>query len=475
MDVGTSSVKAAVINADGNTVSESAFKYPTYRPQPGWAEQDPRDWTIALTKALQTVSKELRGAEHDIVGCALSGHGPTLVLVGSDGEPLERAPTWQDYRSLAQGDALLGEADSRAWLGMGPLRTGMAAKLLWAKENWRDSFENCQWAGGVKAYVHFWLTGEIASEPSSGPGSMRWPEEIFDYMGFPIAKLPTVYPTTHKLGKLRPEVSKITGLPEGLPVYMGLNDGASSTLGSGAHEPGHACISLGTNGVARLVLGRPFNPEDALEIDAFFWPYIPERWVVGGMTITGGSCLEWIRNCVGAPEFEVIVKEAEGVPLGSRGIVFLPYLMGRGTPYPTDKARAALLNLDISHGRGEMVRAVMEGVGFALREIFDEFISRGFNLGDVRITGGGGGVKLWREIMASILNRRMIHAGGDATLGAAIVIAAASRYYSDIPLAVDAMVHIHDIREPQQEDAEEYHSIFEVYTDAVGKLGFHPV
>jgi len=474
MDVGTSSVKVAAITPDGQTKADAACAYPTHRPQPGWAEQDPKDWTQALTKALQSLCKLLDGAQRDFIGGSLSGHGPTLVLVGPGGEPLSPAPTWQDHRSLHQGEALLQEADTRDWLGMGPLRTGMAAKLLWAKENWPAAFEACQWAGGVKSYVHWWLTGLVASEPSSGPGAFEWPQAVFDHIGFPLEKLPQVYPITHHLGGLRQEVAQATGLQAGLPIYMGLNDGASSTLGSGACEAGDACISLGTNGVARLVLDRPFNPEHGLEIDAFFWPFVPERWVVGGMTITGGSCLDWIRACAGAPEYEVIAREAADVPLGSRGTIFLPYLMGRGTPYPMEEARAAFLNLDISHGRGEMVRAVMEGVGFALREIYDEFQARGFALGDVRITGGGARVDLWRQIMAGILDRRMIHAGSDATLGAAIVVASACGLYPDVPSAVRSMVHVRHYDEPEPGQVAQYQSAFEAYTHAASKLGFRP-
>jgi xylulokinase len=475
MDVGTSSVKSAAIDAQGKTIAETTCTYPTHRPQPGWAEQDPRDWTRSLTHALKALCTKLGGEQQDIIGCALSGHGPTLVLIDSQGEPLVPAPTWQDYRSLAQGDVLLREADSRDWLGMGPLRTGMAAKLLWAKQNWSEAFENCRWVMGVKEYIHFWLTGEVASEPSSGPGAMEWPQVVFEYIGLPLQKLPEVYPITYRIGGIRSEVARETGLPAGLPVYMGLNDGASSTLGAGACDPGHACISLGTNGVGRLVLDRPFSPEVGLEIDAFFWPFVPERWIVGGMTITGGSCLDWIRGCAGAPEFAVITQEAEQVPLGSRGIIFLPYLMGRGTPYPQENARAAFLNLDISHGRGEMTRAVMEGVGFALREIYTEFQARGFNLGDIRITGGGARLALWRQIMAGILNRRMIHAGGDATLGAAIVVATASGYYRDIPLAVQAMVHTRHVEDPNPEHVAQYQVAFKAYIDLAFKLGFRQV
>lgn len=472
MDIGTSNVKAAAIDAQGRTFAAVSHAYSTYRPRPGWAEQDPRDWIRTLSNVLKSLSSELGPHQGDLVGCALSGHGPTLVLADARGEPLQLAPTWQDFRSLAQGERLLQEANARDWLSMGPLRTGRAAKLLWARQNWPDAFEKCRWVMGVKEYVHLWLTGKAASEPSSGPGSMEWPAGIFEHIGLPMRKLPDVYPITHQLGDLRPEVAQATGLPAGLPVYLGLNDGASSTLGAGACHAGDACISLGTNGVARLVLDRPFDPEEGLEIDAFFWPFVPNRWVVGGMTITGGSCLDWIRNAAGAPAFEVIIEEAARAPLGSKGVIFLPYLMGRGTPYPQEDARGALLNLDIAHGRGEIVRAVMEGVGFALREIYSEFGARGFALGDVRITGGGARVDLWRRMMADILGRRMIHAGGDAALGAAIVVAVASGRYPDFPAAVDAMVHTMQMDEPIPGHTARYDEIFAKYLSVASDLGF---
>jgi xylulokinase len=211
---------------------------------------------------------------------------------------------------------------------------------------------------------------------------------------------------------------------------------------------------------------------EGLKINAFFWPFIPGRWVVGGMTITGGSSLEWIRNCIGSISFQELAQEAEQAPAGSRGIIFLPYLMGRGTPFPLENARAAFINLDIAHTRGEVVRAVMEGVGFALREIFAEFELRGFELGDVRITGGGARVGLWRQIMAGILNRRIVHAGGDATLGAAMIVATASGRYQDFPSAVDRMVHIRDINEPNAEHAAGYQQTYEEFLSLSSKLGF---
>lgn len=208
-------------------------------------------------------------------------------------------------------------------------------------------------------------------------------------------------------------------------------------------------------------------------MDAFFWPFIPERWVVGGMTITGGSCLDWIRTCLGSIDFDMIVRQAGEIPPGSNGVLFLPYLMGRGTPHPNERARAAFLQLDISSGSGEMTRAVMEGVAFALRDIFSEFERMGLPVGDIRITGGGAQIPLWRQIVADVIDRNLIIAGGDATLGASIVAAVASSIFSDFSEAVKEMVEIRDEHHPIPTNVARYNEVYTHYQTYVARLGYN--
>lgn len=472
MDVGTSSCKAAAIDMKGNKVAECATNYPTAYPQPGYVEQNPEDWEKALSNSVTQVTEKIKNFKNDLVGATVSSHGPTLVLMDDQGKALKPAQTWQDFRCISHGERLVEELENRKWTGLGGTKTGMAAKLLWAKENWSREFEACRWVGGVKEFIVYWLTGEMASEPSSGPGSRIWPEDIFHYIGIPSEKLPPIYSSLSKVGLIKPRLAESLGLPPRLPVYMGLNDGASSTLGAGAYRPGDACISLGTNGVGRLVLDKPFNPDLGMKMNAFFWPYIPERWVVGGMTITGGSCLSWARECMGSPEYDRLIKLAEQSVEGSNGVLFLPFLNGRGMPNQNEKAQAAFLNMQITTNQGDLIRAVMEGVAFSIKEIYDALQSVGFSLGDVHITGGGAKIALWRTIISHVLNRNVILAVGDATLGGAILVAVASGLYAYFDEAVRLMVPFAMPEEPLMQTVEFYGSVFQTYKTKIRQLGY---
>lgn len=472
LDIGTSSCKAAAVDAVGVKVSEFATKYETRYPQPGYAEQNPEDWIAAISSSVQKVTAELGNKSSDIIGLTVSSHGPTLVLMDEQGKAMKPAHTWQDFRCIEQGERLVHMLNDRGWIGLGGTRTGMAAKLLWARENWPEAFDACRWVLGVKEYMIYWLTGEIASEPSSGPGSRIWPKDVFGYIGLPLEKLPPVYPSIFRIGNIKANLADKLRLPKGLPVYMGLNDGASSTLGAGAFKAGHACVSLGTNGVGRLVLDKPFDSNLGYQMNAFFWPYIPQRWVVGGMTITGGSCLSWLRDCMGTPEYEKVISLAQESAAGSHGVIFLPFLNGRGTPLQNEKARAAFLNISIGNNQGDIVRSVMEGVAFSLKEIYTALFEAGFPVHDVRITGGGAQIALWRKIVCNVLNRKLVQAGGDATLGGAILSAVAGGLYADFDEAVGRMVKFIDEEEPDRDTVSAYEAVYQRYKYFIEKLGY---
>lgn len=473
IDVGTTSCKVSAFDLRGRVVAQASHQYPTYYPQPGWAEQRAQEWIVALEAALQVLGAQLGPQARRLAGAALSAHGPTLVLADEMGNALTPSPTWQDHRSLPQGERLLKSELGPRWIGMGPPKTGFVAKLLWAKENWPDLFAKCAWAGGVKVHVGYWLTGKLGTDPSSGPGDDVWPAEVFAQIGFPVEKLPLVHSPTGLLGHLRPEVARRCGLPSGLPVNMGLNDGASSTLGSGAIHPGDACISLGTNGVGRLIIDHPFDPEVALLMDAFFWPYVSGRWVVGGMTLAGGSCLSWLREVLGQ-EYPSLLEEASKSPPGCNGVIFLPYLMGRGTPLPVSTARGAFLNLTLSTGTGDMVRAVLEGVAFAIKDIFLGFAEVRYKLERIYITGGGARNALWRQIVAEVLGCPLTWAPGDATLGAAILASVGAGLYADIETAVAAMVHTAETIEPEAVRVRAYEDVYPLYRELGKRLGYVP-
>ncbi len=463
VDLGSTNCKAAAVDVRGRVVAQHSAGYATYHPQDGWSEQNADDWDEALATALRNVADQLGARTKDLRGLSAAAHGPTLVLLDAQGHALAPCPTWQDQRSARQGEELRAMLAARWVGGQGPPKTGLAAKLLWAKANWPAAFAGCAYALDLKAYVMYWLTGTAGTEPSSGPGTGVWPKVVFDAVGFPVEKLPPVYPSLSKIGGLRHEVAARCGLPAGLPVYLGLNDGASSTLGTGAIAPGDACVSIGTNGVARLVLDQPFDAARGLELDAFFWPYVPGRWVVGGMILTGGASLAWLHDVLGGASYDALIDEAATSEPGARGVLFWPYLAGRSAPHPDPQVRAAFMGLSLRHGRADMARAVLEGVAYAINEVYTTFRGEGFALGDVHITGGGAQSALWRQIIADVLERRLILTGGDASLGAAIMAAVGAGIYPDVPAAVAAMVRPLGETQPDPQTAPAYRESFALY------------
>jgi xylulokinase len=441
LDLGTTNAKAAAYDLDGQTLAEAAVGYPTYYPAAGWAEQQPRDWLTALADVLRKLSADLGERRRDVAGLALSAHGPGLVLVDEHGQSLTQfCPTWQDERCVEQGRRLL-DAVGPGWIGIGMPLSGFPAKLLWAVEHQSDAARRAKYALGVKEYVVCWLTGQVVTEPSSGPGNADWWPPVFAACGWPVRKLARVMPSTAVAGELLPALCTEFGLPKALPVVMGLNDGASAALANGMVIPGESTVTLATNGVARIVVEQPISPDTRLANGLFCWPYVNGTWVTGGFAKSAASALQWLAGVVntGGSEAYLDVALAESAAAAGRDVIFLPYLMGRGTPHNDPEARGAFLNLTLATTRGDLFRAVLEGVAFALRDIFERLARLGPVPGRIHISGGGARSDLWRQIVADVLQRTVIYSAADSTLGAAIVAAVGLGLHRSFAEAVAAM------------------------------------
>ncbi|MGC8879705.1 MAG: xylulokinase, partial [Anaerolineae bacterium] len=335
IDLGTTNGKVACYDLQGQLQAEAVHSYPTYHPRPGWYEQDPRDWIAALRQGLQEVADHLGPRVEEVAGLAVSSFGPGLVMLDAEGNPLARCPTWQDERSLLQGQRLVKEVGT-GWIGPAPPLMGFPAKLLWAIEEMPDLVAHAVWAMGIKDYLLYWLTDQVVTEPSSVAGGVEWYAPVFGFIGWPMERLPRVVASTESPGGLRKDLARQVGLRPGIPVFAGLNDGAAATLGSGAVYPGDSVITLATNGVARLVLEERISPDDLLQRHLFTWPYVAGLWVGGGITYSGAGSLQWLFDQFGLPRdpmiYDTLLAQAAEVPRGSAGVTFLPYLAGRGTP-----------------------------------------------------------------------------------------------------------------------------------------------
>lgn len=467
LDLGTTNAKAAVYALDGELVAEAAVGYPTYYPQPGWAEQRPAHWLTALTQACRQVMAAVAERRHAIAALALSAHGPGLVLLDAAGRSLlATSPTWQDMRCQAQGERLIASV-GLGWAGFGMPHNGFPPKLLWALEERRAATERARWALGIKDYLAYWLTGETVTDPSTTAGGDYWWTPVYDACGWPIARLPHILPSGSVIGRVRPTLAEKLGLPGPLPVVNGLNDGASATLSMGALTPGDVVLTLATSGVLRGVLHQPLDAQVRLDHHLFFWPYLPGRWIAGGQIKSAASALQWWQGLQAevptADGFDQLLALAATSPAGSRGVRFLPYLLGRGSPQIDPTAQAAFLGLTVAHGPAEVSRAVLEGVAFAFRELADDFAQLGFRATQVRISGGGARSPLWRQILADVLALPLTYYAADSTLGAAIVAAVGAGLYPDIATAVAVMVRPLAVTEPQTETHAVYRAAYQEY------------
>jgi len=469
LDLGTSGAKAAVYDPSGRLQAESAVAYPTSFPAPGQAEQRPLDWKQALTAAVRNVVDALGRRVGDLVGAALAAQGPGLVFTGERGELLvDTIPTWQDERCAAEGRWLY-ERVKAVSPGLGGPFTNFLARLRWAQLYQPEAAERARYALGPKDYLLHWLTGEVVTEPTSAAGGLAWDDEVLAACGWPVGRLAKILDPATMAGSIRADVAAKLGLPPRLPVVMGLNDGASATLATGALDFGEVIVTLATNGVLRVIMEAPVSAAARIDHHLFNWPYLPpERWIAGGQIKAGARTLQWFGEMTGGrdPVAADLVREAETSKAGSRGAIFLPYLMGRGSPFSDPAATGAFVGMTLASTRADLVRAVLEGCAFALRDVQDDFAGLGHRPRALRLSGGGGRSGLWRQIVADVLGQPLTYHASDSTLGAAMVAAVGLGLHGDWRSATRAMVHAEAYHEPIAGNVERYREGYRAFCTA---------
>ena len=442
LDVGTTGVKAIAITPEGEVVARAERSYPLSTPRPGWSEQDPEDWWRASEAALA----ELGG---DIVGIGLSGQMHGLVALDSEDRIVRPAILWNDQRTGAE----CVEIEERVGLGRLIELTGnralpgfTAPKLLWLRRHEPDSYERIRRILLPKDYVRLKLTGEHAIDVADASGTLlldvagrRWSDEVLGALEIPSSWLPRVLES--------PAVSGAT--TDRIPVAAGAGDCAAAGLGVGVERPGPVSIVLGTSGVVFAALPA-YRPDEQGRAHVFCHA-VPDTWHAMGVMLSAAGSLEWLREAV-APDlsFDALVGEGERWEPGVEGLLFLPYLQGERTPHADPDARGAFAGLQLRHDRGALVRAVLEGVAFGLRDALDVVRGLGLDVTSARASGGGARSELWLRICASVLDlpieRTVVEEG--SAFGAALLGGVAGGVYADVHEAVVATVRTRDVVEP---------------------------
>jgi xylulokinase len=481
IDVGTGGTRALIVDEQGRIVAAATEEHqPFASPKIGWAEQHPEDWWraagVAVRKALTQAA--LRGDQISCVGFSGQMHG--AVMLDCEGEVVRPALIWCDVRTERQCKELnerLG-AERLIQLTCNPaLPNFTLTKFLWVRENEPENWKRVRSVMLPKDYVRFRLTGERAIDVADASGTLmldvanrRWSPEVLQAAEIDASLLPAVFESQDVCGKVSATGALATGLAAGTPAVAGAGDQAAGATGMGIVTPGAVSATIGTSGVVFAATDRPaLDPRGRLHT---FCHAIPDRWHVMGVTQAAGLSLRWFRDRFGSSSspsggdpYEKLTAEAAGVPPGSDGLLWAPYLMGERTPHLDADARGALVGLTASHTRAHIVRAILEGVAFSLKDTFTIFEEMKVPVKSIRLGGGGARSPLWRQIQADVYDHEveMVEAEEGAAYGAALLAGVGAKIWPSVDAACDSVVRVVHRVQPNPANAEAMQKNYAAY------------
>jgi len=462
IDIGTTGSRALVLDERGRTVAASADHDAFRSPRTGWAEQDPDDWWRGCQKAVRLALEASGTGGAAIQAIGLSGQMHGAVLLDAAGAVLRPAIIWCDQRTENECrwiESTIG-ASRLLELTANPALTNFTlTKLLWVRTHEPETWARLRHVLLPKDYVRWRLSGEHAIDVADASGTLmldvvgrRWSSDVLDRVGIDIGVLPTVFESPDICARVSRDGAAALGVPIGTPIVAGAGDQAAGAVGTGITRPGAVSATIGTSGVVFAATDRPVtDPRGRLHT---FCHAVPGRWHVMGVTQAAGLSLRWLRDLLapdGGVTYDDLTAEAARVPPGCDGVIWAPYLMGERTPHCDPNVRAACLGLAASHGRGHIVRAVLEGVAFSLRDTFTIFSELAVPVERIVVGGGGARSPLWRDIQASVYGRAVetIAADEGAAYGAAILAGVGAGIWPTVDDAVEAVVRRGGTTPPQ--------------------------
>jgi xylulokinase len=463
IDVGTGGTRAVVVDTDGQVTASATIEHvPFASAQTGWAEQDPRDWWRASMLAIRQVLANEKA--EDIGAIGLSGQMHGAVLLNARDEVLRSSIIWCDQRTGAQCIAITAKVGAARLIELtcNPALTGFTLpKVLWVREFEPEIWRNVRSVMLPKDYVRLRLSGEKATDVADASGTLlldvatrKWSEPMLSATELDARLLPRLYESPGITGTVSKSGAEATGLREKTPIVAGAGDQAAGAVGMGIVRAGTVSATIGTSGVVFAASDKPtLDPKGRVHT---FCHAVPGCWHVMGVTQGAGLSLRWFRDQFGAgatdgrDPYERLTEEAGRVPAGADALIWTPYLMGERTPHLDPDARAALVGLTANHTRAHVVRAILEGVAFSLRDTFEIFKEMKVPVAEVRLGGGGARSKLWRQIQADIYGHavKTVEAEEGAAYGAALLAGVGAGAWPSVDAACDAVVRIASTVEP---------------------------
>lgn len=425
LDLGTSSVKAIIMNEQGDVVASHSIPLTLSRPHPQWSEQDPQAWWQATDEAIKQLTRTQPMEQIQAIGLSGQMHG--AVLLDAQQNILRPAILWNDGRSVKQCLRLAKQYPQFKEITGNLVMPGFTApKLQWVAENEAEIF--CQIAHVLlpKDFLRWKMSGNFASDMSDAAGTLwldmqkrDWSDELLAATGLSRCQMPTLFEGNQITGYLLPEIAKKWQMKQ-VPIIAGGGDNAAGAIGVGVYQPGQGMLSLGTSGVY-FVVSEKFlqNSDNAVHS---FCHALPQTWHLMSVILSAASCLDWVCQLTGISDVGAMFKEIEQHAHSDSSLLFLPYLSGERTPYNNADAKGVFWGLTHQHQRADLCRAVLEGVSFALRQGIEVADKAGQHADNITLIGGGARSEYWRQLLADITGKTLDYRqGGDVgpALGAA--------------------------------------------------------
>ncbi len=472
VDIGTTNAKALLATPHGEVVAQATTSYPLSTPQPGWVEQNPEDWWRGAVQVMRSVV-QASGADVDqVAAIGISGQGCAATLIDREGNVLRPSIIWMDARSEAQCERMRQSAGERILRinGKRPAPYNFDPKLVWLQEHEPEVFARAWHSLTTTGYVNFRLTGEPVLNVSDASipfafdqHACEWSDELIEAFGMPRHLYPPVAPSQHIIGGLLPAAAQATGLKPGIPVIAGGEDTSAAGLSVGVVDPGQAMLSLGTGGSIYIVTPTPLAHPQLL----IFAHVLERKWFAGGTIVAFGASLAWGRDLLGHSDFDQMTALAAQSEAGAQGLIFLPYLSGELQPINDGNARGVFFGLSLNTSQAEFIRAIMEGVAFAIAHNILVAEEVGASLSELRAVGGPTRSPLWCQIIADITGRPLIvlRDNPGAPLGDVFLAAAAVGLIPDAGQTAARAAQVERVYTPRLEHQALYHDLFGTYRE----------
>lgn len=458
IDLGTSAVKLLLLDRDGKIIKTVSKEYEVNYLNGNWAEQNPEEWWSAVCYGLKEILDE--NIKEELKSISFSGQMHGLVVLDEEDKVIRPAIIWCDQRTEEE----CIELNSLPWLGKvtgNQALTGFTApKILWLKNNEYENFQKIKKIMLPKDYIAYKLSKIHGIDVSDTSGTLilnvlerKWAEEMIEYLGIREENLGKVFESVEVIGNIDKEIARSFGINEDVKIVIGGGDQAVGAVGVGAIKEGIISVALGTSGVV-------FSSTDEYRADKnyrlhSFCDANDKYHQMGVMLSAAGAFKWWVEDVNESKDYKYYNEIAEKIEVGSKGLFFMPYLIGERTPHNDSNIRGSFIGLTYNHKKGEMTRAVLEGVAFALRDSFELLKEMGIKIEKIRVSGGGAKSRLWKQILADVLGKTVVSIDSAAegpALGAAILAAVGAKRYKSIEEACKEIMNEVETCEPNLEN-----------------------